>query len=60
VENIGSPVGIPVDRQVLLIGEGIELVNETVGMDPAQAMLADIELTSIVTDDHRRAKSHAP
>src|SRR5271166_3508889 len=37
----------------LLIGEGIELVNETLGMNPAQAMLADIELTGVVTDDHR-------
>src|SRR5260370_32980710 len=37
----------------LLIGKGIKLVNETLGMNPAQAMLADSELTSIVTDDHR-------
>src|SRR5947209_7076913 len=37
----------------LLIGEGVELVNETFGMNPAQTMLADIELTSIVTDNDR-------
>src|SRR5436309_5723212 len=37
----------------LLIGKGIELVNETFGMNPAQAMLANIELTGVVTDNHR-------
>src|SRR5215831_18377972 len=35
----------------LLIGEGVELVNETLGMNPAQPMLADIELTGVVADD---------
>ena len=35
----------------LIIGEGIELVNEPLGMNPEQAMLADIELTGIVADD---------
>src|ERR1700724_1048864 len=40
-------------RFALLIGEGIECVNETLGMNPAQAMLADIELTGGITDDHR-------
>ena len=38
-------------RLTLLIGEGVELVNEALGMDPAQAVLADIELTGVVTDD---------
>ena len=44
----------------LLVGEGVELVNETFGMNPAQAMLADIELTSIVTDDHRAGQKAMP
>src|SRR6266851_6683716 len=35
----------------LLMREGVELVNEPLGMDPAQAVLADIELTGIITDD---------
>src|ERR1700694_4878550 len=35
----------------LLIGEGVELVNQALGMDPAQAVLADIELTGVVADD---------
>src|SRR5258707_1149567 len=35
----------------LLIREGVELVNEALGMNPAQAVLADIELTCIITDD---------
>ena len=28
----------------LLIGEGLELVNQALGMDPAQAVAADVEL----------------
>jgi hypothetical protein len=43
----------------LVVG-GVELVNETFGMNPAQAMLADIELTSIVTDDHRAGQKAMP
>jgi hypothetical protein len=35
----------------LLIREGVEPVDEPLGMDPAQAVLADIELTGIVADD---------
>src|SRR6516225_3300504 len=35
----------------LLICEGVELVNEALGMNPAQAMLANIELTGVVADD---------
>ena len=34
------------------VGEGAELVDQSFGMDPAQAVLADIELTGIVADDH--------
>src|SRR6516225_1786868 len=36
----------------LIIGEGVELMNEPLGMNPAQAMLADVELTGVVADDH--------
>src|SRR6266851_4689603 len=36
-------------RLTLLVGEGVELVDEALGMDPAQAVLADIELTGVVT-----------
>jgi hypothetical protein len=36
----------------LLMREGVELVNEALGMDPAQAVLADIELTGVVADDN--------
>ena len=35
----------------LLIREGVEPVDEPLGMDPAQAVLADIELTGLVADD---------
>ncbi len=37
--------------RTLRIGEGIELVNEALGMDPAQAVRADVELPGVVTDD---------
>src|SRR6267142_6483093 len=36
----------------VLIGEGVELVNQTLGMDPAQAVLTDVELPGIVADNH--------
>ena len=36
----------------VLVREGVKLVNQTLGMDPAQAVLADIELTGIVADNH--------
>src|SRR4029077_17612511 len=36
----------------VLVGEGVELVNQAFGMDPAQAVLADVELTSVIADDH--------
>src|SRR5271166_1013482 len=34
------------------VGERIEFVNQTFGVDPAQAMRADIELAGVVADDH--------
>jgi len=43
----GSALG-----QALLIGKGVELVNQALGMNPAQGMLTDIELTGVITDDH--------
>src|SRR5712691_3800631 len=43
----GSALG-----HALLIGEGVELVNQALGMDPAQAVPADIELTGVVTDNN--------
>jgi hypothetical protein len=39
-----------------LIREGIELVNQALGMNPAQAMLADLELSGVVADDHALAQ----
>ena len=36
----------------VLAGEGVELVNQALGMDPAQAVLADVELTGVIADDH--------
>jgi hypothetical protein len=39
-------------RPALLISEGVELVHEARGLHPAQSMAADVELASIVTDDH--------
>ena len=61
IAAIGFEVGVePPDEAadallggMVLVGEGVELVNQPFGMDPAQAMLADIELARIVTDDHR-------
>ena len=35
------------------VGEGVELVNEPLGMHPAQGMLADIELAGIIAEDDR-------
>ena len=35
----------------MLVGEGVELVNEVLGMDPAKRMLADLGLSGIVADD---------
>jgi hypothetical protein len=42
----------PALRGALGVGEGIEFVDQTFGMDPAQAMLTDVELTGVVADDH--------
>jgi hypothetical protein len=37
--------------RTLPIGEGIELVNEALGMDPAQAARANVELPGVIADD---------
>jgi hypothetical protein len=39
-----------------LVREGVELVNQALGMNPAQAVLANIELPSIVADDYTVAQ----
>src|SRR2546427_6370131 len=36
----------------VLVGEGVELVNQALGMNPAQAVLADVELTGVIADNH--------
>ena len=33
------------------VGEGLQLVHQPLGMDPAQRVLADVELPGIVADD---------
>src|SRR5216684_4732679 len=38
---------------IVAVGEGVELVDQPLGMDPAQPMPADIELSGVVADDHR-------
>ena len=40
-------------RGAMGVGEGVELVDEALGMNPAQAVLAELELTGIVADDDR-------
>src|SRR5271169_4557132 len=40
----------------VLVREGVELVNQALGMNPAQAVLANIELPGIVTDDYAVAQ----
>ena len=40
----------------VLVREGVELVNQALGMNPAQAVLANIELPSIVADDYTVAQ----
>ena len=43
------------------VGEGVELVDQALGVDPAQSVPADVELAGAVADDHAyRAGSRAP
>jgi hypothetical protein len=32
----------------MLIGEGVQLMHQPFGMDPAQRMLADVELSGVI------------
>lgn len=43
-------------RRALPLGESLELVDEALGMHPAQAMPAERELSSVVADDGGRAQ----
>ncbi len=43
-------------RAALLVGEGLQLVHQALGMDPAQGMLADVELPGVVAEDNRVAQ----
>ena len=38
---------------VLPVGEGVELVHEPLGMDPAQGVSVERELAGVVGQDHR-------
>jgi hypothetical protein len=49
-----APLGGAVGR-----GEGLELVDQPLGMHPAQRMLADGELAGAVADDHRAVEQAA-
>src|SRR5690349_1412550 len=57
---VGLEVGVePPDQAThllggaLLVGEGLQLMHQPLGMDPAEGMVTDVELASVVTDDHR-------
>ena len=60
VAAIGFEVGIEPPYQAahallsstMPVGEGVELVNQPLGMDPAQTVATDIELAGIVANDH--------
>ena len=39
----------------VLLGKGVELVDQTLAMNPAQAVLADIELTGVIADNDAAA-----
>jgi hypothetical protein len=34
------------------VGEGVELVDETLRMDPAQRVMSDIELSGVIAEDN--------
>src|SRR3954470_1431949 len=58
---VGLEVGVePPDQaaHVLLggplrVAEGLQLVDQALGVDPAQCVLADVELPGVITDDDR-------
>jgi hypothetical protein len=37
----------------LRVGEGLQLVHQPLGVDPAQGVRADVELSGVVADDDR-------
>src|ERR1700686_1564623 len=39
-----------------VLGEGIELMDGTLGMDPAQRVMSNVELSGVVADDHGLAQ----
>src|SRR5271157_5931115 len=61
IQLVGFQVGIePPDQSTdtllgaaLLVGERLQLVHQAFGVDPAQAVLADVELPGVVADDDR-------
>src|SRR5712691_8007675 len=43
-------------RRALKVGEGVELVDEALGMHPAQPMSTEIELSGVIADHRRRTQ----
>jgi hypothetical protein len=41
----------------VLLGKGVELVDQTLAMNPAKAVLVDIELTGVIADDDAAANT---
>ena len=64
LEPVGLQVGIeppdqPADMLLggaLLVGERLQLVHQALGVDPAQRVLADVELPGVVADHDRLAQ----
>jgi len=64
IEPVGLQVGIEPSNQpadmvlgcTLLVGERFQLVHQALGVDPAQGMLADVELPGVVTEQDRLAQ----
>ena len=60
IAAVGLQIGVeppdqaahPLLGSAMVVGEGIELVDQPLGMDPAQSMAANLELSGIVADNH--------
>src|SRR5262249_46691113 len=58
-EAIGLEIAVEAPNQAadvalgfaVLIGEGIKLVNEALGMDPTKSVFTDVELAGVIADD---------
>ena len=58
-EPIGLEIAVEAPNQAadmalgfaVLIGEGIKLVNEPLGMDPTKSVFTDVELAGVIADD---------